>query len=62
LLDIQIRSAKTDKDFDSIYSKIFGEQPRFDECENEGYCLSYDKYGNRFFSMPTGDEEMSDYI
>jgi hypothetical protein len=51
-----------DKDWDRIYKRVFGHAPRFAEEEEEGYSVAYDRDGNRFFAMPTGDESILDYI
>lgn len=55
ILGFEISSAKTDRDFDRIYEKIFGEAPCFEENE-EGYDTSYDKEGQRYFSFAEADD------
>lgn len=61
LLGSQIRHAKTDKDFDDVYKKIFGERPRFEE-EMDGETVCYRRDGSRYFAWPTGEENLWDYI
>lgn len=61
LLGSQIRHAKTDKDFDDVYKKIFGERPQFEE-EMDGETVCYRRDGSRYFALPTGEENLWDYI
>ena len=51
----------SDQELDRFYKKIFGEQPYFSE-NLEGYKTEYSRDGSRFFSLPTGDESLCDYI
>jgi len=51
----------TDKEMDSFYKKIFGEQPYFSE-NLEGFTTEYRDDGSRYFTLPTGNERLEDYI
>ena len=56
-----IKYSKTDKDIDKLHEKIFGHRPMFEE-EIAGYSISYREDGSRFFSLPTTDLKLSDFI
>lgn len=43
----------TDREIDMLHYQVFGQFPRFEECEEYGLELSYDKTGNRIFLLPT---------
>ena len=51
----------TDKDLDRITSKLFGSRSLAEEDE-EGLALAYDNDGNRCWYLPTGKENLYDYI
>lgn len=42
----------TDQDIDMLHKRIFGEYPRFEECEEYGMELSYNSSGDRIFLFP----------
>ena len=41
----------TQRDLDRLHYTVFGEAPRFNECEEMGMTLAYDKNGNRIFLL-----------
>lgn len=61
-IGIDLKYAKTDKDFDNLHKKIFGERPYFEEEIEDGYTCQYRRDGSRYFALPTGDERLSDFI
>lgn len=54
------QSSTTDREHDRMSRMLFGDDTRAEELE--GYTKCYRDDGSRYFAMPTGDEQLSDYI
>jgi len=57
-----VEKAATDSEVDMLHKRIFGCPPRFEEEEVDGYSVAYDRDGNRFFALPTGEERLEDHL
>lgn len=57
-----INNTLTDKELDKLYIRIFGHSPVFYETHEEGYEMCYDKEGSRYFTLPSSDSKLIDYI
>lgn len=60
--NISNRSRVSDKQMDNLHKRIFGTRPIFEEEYNDGCEVNYREDGSRYFSMPSGNVQLIDYI
>lgn len=52
----------TDREFDRLHEKLFGQAPYFEEEIEDGMEVAYRSDGSRYFMLPTGDLSLHDFI